>query len=480
MTTNEPRERSLTDACEAFPEPETTRTEIPPRRLWGTLTTFTPAPASAAPLLDDIVEFVTSYCHLSQAAADAIALWILHAEALDAFEITPYLAITSAEKRSGKTTLLRTIEALVPRPWRVVQPSEAVLFRKIEQDRPTLLLDETDTVFRAGIEKEGLRALLNAGNEIDATVPRCVGKSHELVNFNVFCAKVLAGIGERHLPDTVRDRSISISMKRKRAEEPVARFRRREVREHAERLREQIVDWALGALDELGERVPNLPEELDDRAADIWEPLLAIADLASGDWPRRGRQAALQLSNPRQREDLSLGTELLTAIKLVFDNAQAQSLSTTELLHAISSKEESAFEHVWDTREQAPARGAANRLASMLREYGIRSHDLRTRAGVRKGYHRRDFADAWERHLSPACETTSDSHHTTEAPSAEALSAETNGRSPIGINNETLRRLLLTHRPELVGRQDITTLAERRQIALLYLREEGRSSEAGR
>jgi hypothetical protein len=155
-------------------------------------------------LLDALVSFSRRYVVMSGAQAIAVAVWTLHTHALDACEQSPYLAITSAEKRSGKTRLLDTLELLVARPWRVVMPSEAVVFRKIDAHKPTLLLDEVDAIFnpKAGANVEGLRALLNAGNRPGTQVPRCVGQSQTLTDFSVFCAKAIAGI--KDLPETGR------------------------------------------------------------------------------------------------------------------------------------------------------------------------------------------------------------------------------------------------------------------------------------
>lgn len=101
----------------------------------------------SAVLLDDVVRFVRRFVAMSPAQADAAALWVLHTHALDAAEQSPYLAVTSAEKRSGKSRLLDVLELIVARPWRVVTPSEAVIFRKLDAQRPTLLLDECDAIF---------------------------------------------------------------------------------------------------------------------------------------------------------------------------------------------------------------------------------------------------------------------------------------------------------------------------------------------
>ena len=129
-----------------------------------------------AALLDDTRAFVRGYVVMSDDQAIAVALWEFHTHAFGAADYSPYLAITSPEMRSGKTTLLKLLELLCARPWRVITPSEAVVFRKINRDRPTLLLDEYDTIFQER-DYEPLRAILNAGNEPGTHVPRCVGRA---------------------------------------------------------------------------------------------------------------------------------------------------------------------------------------------------------------------------------------------------------------------------------------------------------------
>jgi hypothetical protein len=236
-------------------------------------------------LLGDIAAFVRRYVVLDQHQADAVALWIAHTHALDAAELSPYLAISSAEMRSGKSTLLDLLALLASRPWQVITPSEAVVFRKVDRDRPTLLLDEYDAIFSQK-EQEPLRALLNAGNRPRTTVPRCAGANRdEIKDFSIFCAKALAGIGK--LPPTVADRSIEIRMKRKAPTEAVERSRWRELEKRAEPIHQSLRGWADHYTDDLTIARPEIPEELNDRAADGWEPLLAIADLAGGPGPSK-------------------------------------------------------------------------------------------------------------------------------------------------------------------------------------------------
>ena len=216
-----------------------------------------------AALLDATRQIIRDYVVLTPAQADAVTLWAAHTHTLEAFETTPFLAVTSPEKRCGKTRLLDVLELVVAKPWRTIMPSEAVLFRKIDATRPSLMLDEADAIFNAKNQNtEPLRAVLNAGNRRGTTVPRCVGPTQQLTDFGVFCAKVIAGIGE--LPDTIADRSIPIRLARKRPDEQAARFRRREAEAAGEPVRQALASWAQDAVSWLEEARPEIPAALDD------------------------------------------------------------------------------------------------------------------------------------------------------------------------------------------------------------------------
>lgn len=339
-------------------------------------------------LLEELVMFVRRYVVMSERQLVAVALWAAHTHALDAFETTPYMSITSATKRCGKSRLFDVAELVVARPWRVVTPSEAVLFRKIESACPTLLLDEADAIFA---EKNGatepLRGLLNAGNRRGTTVPRCVGPTFTLTDFSVFCPKAVAGIGR--LPDTIADRSIPIRLTRKAPGEQADRFRRREADAIAEPLREALTEWAAAADTMLADARPLVPAELDDRAEEAWEPLLAIAELAGGDWPARARAAAVELSTGEGREEDEAGLRLLADIRSVFS---AEKISTVSLIEKLCEDDEAG----WGDWFGAPIKPRA--LGRLLGQFGIKSRNVRVDEGVVKGYHRSDFEDAWKRY----------------------------------------------------------------------------------
>jgi len=347
-----------------------------------------------AALLNIVMAFVRRYVVLSEKAAVAVALWIVHTYAIEAAEATPYLNITSAEKRSGKTRLLEVLSLLVARPWPTPRATAAVLVRKLARGMPTLLLDESDAAFRGNREyAEALRAVLNAGWRRGGAACLLVKKGGDWLpqDFTVFGPKAIAGIGR--LPDTVGDRAIAIVLKRRAPNEQVVRFRRRDAEPLAEYLREGLAQWASTNMESLRIARPDIPASLDDRAAESWEPLLAIADALGGDWPERARQAAVALSAGQEREEDSLGVRLLRDTQFVFQERRTDRLSSENLVAALNEMEEAP----WGDLRGKPLDKRS--LARRLRPYGIRPKQVRVGDRTLKGYMQEDFHDAWARYI---------------------------------------------------------------------------------
>lgn len=349
-----------------------------------------------AALLDFVRRTITRFVVVADdVAPDALALFVMHTWTWDTAYMTPYLVVVSAEKRAGKSRLLDVLELLVQRPWKTTGPTEATLFRKIEQDEPTLLLDEVDAIFGTYSERtEPLRALLNHGTKRGATIPRVVAPKFEVVDFPVFCPKVLAGIETGRLPDTIRDRAIVITMKRRHAGEPVERLRAREAESELVPLLERLEVWAEHAKEMLEAARPSLPEELNDRAADAWEPLLAIADLAGEPWGAKARRAASALSGDED-DSPTYGARILAKAKEAFGVRDA--LASLELIEALNEDEELPFGG-WNNGSGIDAR----RLAKLLKPYGIKPRTVRVGGETPKGYRAEDFRDPWARWLPPS------------------------------------------------------------------------------
>jgi Protein of unknown function (DUF3631) len=356
-----------------------------------------------ADLLDDLVRFISRFVYFPNTAGPvAVALFVLGAHAIDAAETTLYLIVTSPQKRSGKTRLLEVLELLVPRPLRAANLSPSALFRTVAER--VLLLDEYDAIFNPKSNQEDLRALLNAGYRKGAVVARIEpnGKKFELREFPVFSPKVLAGIGK--LPDTIADRGIPITLHRRAPGEAVERFRYKAVSVEGQALRERAEAWAADAVADLQAAEPEIPEELNDRVADGWEPLLAIADMASERWAHRARMAASSLSGATAPEDMTAPEVLLKDCWWAFSKTAEDTkdkMSTEELCRFLLDKGHGAWGEWWRLRDATDTRSAGRKLARGLSVFGIRPKKVRLGDKLLQGYERTQFVDAWARYLPP-------------------------------------------------------------------------------
>jgi Protein of unknown function (DUF3631) len=343
-----------------------------------------------AVVLATIVTFIQKYVVLTVNQAIAVALWTVHTHVIDAADATPYMHVTSATKRAGKTRLLEVLEYLVARPWLTGRTSPAALVRKIDAQKSTLLFDESDATFKAAKEfAEALRGILNSGYKRSGRATLCVGKGADISvkDFHTFGAKAIGGIGS--LPDTVADRSIPIQLRRRLKSERIQRWRDRDGREEAKPIRQHLVEWASTAIDALEAARPALPTELTDRAQDVWEPLLSIADMAGADWPSTARAAAVALMGTV--EDADPTVELLKDLQSLLATTAAGVISTKDIVAHLTDDED----RPWQTwRHGSPLTGRG--LARLLGPLGI--HPVKYDGG-RRGYRTDAFDDAMLRYL---------------------------------------------------------------------------------
>ncbi len=356
--------------------------------------------ADGATLFDDVHSFLGRFiAYPSPHTHVAHVLWIAHTHLMDVWESTPRCAFLSPEPGSGKTRAIEITETLVPRPVEAVNVSVAYLFRKVSDEGglPTILYDEIDTVFGSNTKdnNEELRGLLNAGHRRGAMTGRCVtrGNNIECVDFPAYCAVALAGLGD--LPDTILSRSVIVKMRRRAPDEAVSPYRRRVHGPAGNDLRERLTVWADGVRDSLTDAWPDLPDIITDRDADVWEPLVAVADAAGGQWPEIARVAAVTLvTQSREGGEGSLGLRLLSDLRLVFGSAEAR--ATEWLLAELHKLDEAP----WGDLRGKPmdSRG----LAWRLRKYDIKPKVIRVNpTTTARGYTREDLHDTWQRYLPP-------------------------------------------------------------------------------
>ena len=352
------------------------------------------ATVDAPDLMKAVYKYVRRFVYLSEQQAVVVALWVFHTYAIESADTTPYLAITSAEKQCGKTRLLEVLSTIVANPWLTGRVTAAVLVRKVDFEKPTLLLDESDAAFGGAKEYSGaLRGLLNTGYRRSGKSSLCVGKSAEMTykDFSTFCPKCIAEIGK--LPDTVADRSVPIRLKRAAPGELTERFRERNVRKEAAGLRERLRAWSAATTSVLTDARPLLPEELSDRQQDCVEPLLAIAEALGQGWGEIGRAAVKSLCCERA-ESNSILINLLSDIRTIFESRDGGKITSTELASALAAIETSPWGEWSQGKPITPPK-----LARLLRPFEIHPHTIRLGQGTSKGYERSDFEDAFRRYL---------------------------------------------------------------------------------
>jgi hypothetical protein len=222
----------------------------------------------------------------------------------------------------------------------------------------------------------------------------CVGQGVNISvkDFNSFCPKAIAGIG--NLPDTVADRSVPIRLERKRRGEVVARFRRKKAMQQAQDIKSKLSRWIMSITSELKDAEPVLPDELSDRQQDGSEPLFAIADQAGGAWPKMVRDAAVKIFGSHAADDQNIGVQLLTDIRLVFDEKETDRIFSDDLVAALAKIETSPWAE-W--KHGKPM--TVIQLARQLKPFKVSPRNVRIEDVQHKGYGRDDFADAWDRYL---------------------------------------------------------------------------------
>ena len=345
---------------------------------------------NGADLLGEIAATFTRYMVLPPGAADTLAVWTLHTHAHNATDISPILAATSPTPECGKTTLLTILGALVPKPLPASNITTAALFRAVEKWGPTLLIDEADSFLG---DNEEMRGVLNSGhNRAGAFVVRLVGDNHEPRQFTTWAPKAIAIIGK--MPATLDSRSVHIELRRKRLGENVQPVRADRLH-HLEPLRRKAARWSADNMDALRQIDPKIPPTLSSRRADNWRPLLAIAEMAGGDWPERAWNAAEALNSRDAVE--AIGIFALTDTRMIFTEHNVERISSTNLAAALAELENRPWPEFSKGKEITTAG-----LARLLAPFKITPSKWRDGSETVRGYEASAFGDAWSRYLPEA------------------------------------------------------------------------------
>ena len=360
-----------------------------------------PSPVNGAELLDETVAAIGRYVVMSPENKGMIALWSLHTHSFDRFSHSPRLAVTSPDKGCGKTTTLDVIGTFVARPFFTANATSAVIFRVVEMHAPTLLIDEADTFLDENLE---LRGILNSGHRRGGQVARTIGDDHEPRQFSTWAPAAIAKIGR--LPDTLNDRSLIASLRRRKASEKVDSFRSARV-EHLTVLARKMARWAQDHGDKLATADPDMGE-LVNRVADNWCPLFAIADEAGEHWPVLARKIARAAV---KAADESINALLLADIKWIFDGCPEDDQAFTPTDRLASATIVERLTRI-EGRPWAEWKGGKpitqNGLARLLGKFEVLSGTIRLHSGqTAKGYYESAFHDVFARYLPSQNVTTS-------------------------------------------------------------------------
>ncbi len=365
-------------------------TEIPNDEMFPEIEPWEHA-ISPEELLNEIVKVIERHIVCEHETAIAAALWATMTWFIDVIHVAPLAVITAPEKRCGKSQLLALLMRIAFKPLSASNITPAALFRSIDKWHPTLLIDEADAFLR---ENEELRGLLNCGHTRDTAFSiRTTGDDHVPTKFDLWGAKALAGIG--HLADTLMDRAITLELRRKLPHEKTEKLRYADGTVFAT-LRRKLARFALDSSEKIRISRPVLPETLNDRAQDNWEPLIAVADLAGEAWSALARKASLSISGEKE-SSRSIGVELLTDIQDIFSIYAAppcDRMTSADLIKHLCTDEEkpwATFNKGWPIKPR--------QVISRLKEFGIKSNTIRIGQATAKGFSIKQFDDAFARYL---------------------------------------------------------------------------------
>src|SRR5215472_8919501 len=318
--------------------------------------------------------------------AFVVALWVGQSWIHQHGTYSPILGVTSAERDSGKSTLMGVVGFLVRRSLLSVGISAAALYRSIEKWNPTFVVDEADDAF---VDNPDLRQVINSGWTRGQGVMRCDPDTNEPRRFSTFCPKAIALKG-RKMPDTMLSRTIFIEMKRRLRSENVNHFRHTDDVGFA-RMRSQLARWAEDHGEILGAALPDQPEGFINRTASNWQLMFAIADsLGEGE---RARAVAQRIAGATDMA--SAGVALLQDINTMFEASTLDYLTSKTIIERLTADPEKPWAE-WSRGKPITEKG----VAALLHEYRIFSRTVGPQDARAKGYRKADFEDAWQRYLT--------------------------------------------------------------------------------
>jgi putative DNA primase/helicase len=348
-------------------------------------------PVDGDALLQALVDAIRTYVFMSDDQAVATAVWIMFSWVHDSATHSPILFVTSAERDSGKTTLLKVISFLARSGLPNVDISGPALFRSIDKWTPTFIVDEADEAFA---KNNDLRVVFNSGWTRGDGVIRCDPDTNEPRLYSTFAPKVL-GMKGRALPDTTLSRTIIINMKPKLAQDEATRDFDHLDNDTFRELRSKLMRWADDNAKAVAKTKPETPVGFYNRRRANWYLLLAIAERAGGKWARFATKAAIAIEAVHATFDRSTGVQMLQAFKNVFDALGVDRITSATLIAELIMDETAP----WATFNKGKPI-SARQIARLLAVYSIYPRTIRAEGERGKGYFAEQFTEAFTLYVS--------------------------------------------------------------------------------
>ena len=349
-----------------------------------------PEKVDGAKLADEIKNTIRRFVILEDTQATAVTVWTFLTYTFDNFRILPLLTITSPTKRCGKTRLLEVLSGIVKNGLISSNLTPSAVFRLIEKEKPTLLMDEQDTYGKS----EEFRGIINSGHTRNASFvirsEKSKGEQFETRRFSTWAPKVIAMIGVP--PDTIIDRSIMIPLRRKLSGEKVDRLPLNFFEQQAE-TRRKLLRWAGDNLDALKASHVEAPSFGNDRAADNWTPLFVIADILGGEWPELVKKAYLAIEAGKE-EDEDIRIKLLGDIQSVLAGYSEDAIPSADLVDKLINLEDAPWGE-WNRGKPMTPNG----LARMLKPFDLKPRQVRIYGKQQRGYVIEDLEKVFTRYI---------------------------------------------------------------------------------
>lgn len=354
-----------------------------------------------AALLNETRAFVRRFwAPPSEAALDAFVLWIAHTHAVDGdnrlvFETSPRMFLCSIGPASGKSTALQLMELLSGRGKRIADPTAPSLMALISQERASIMIDELDTLMGSGAGGRSTRTVMLEGYAEGGSIARASSAApggHTMMS--CFAPMAFAGMRQNFISnpklDALRTRTIMVLCKPRAHGQTVEPYRRRLHSGQARGLNAALVKWGTRNLNTLTDCWPDPPEGIEDRAAELWEPLLAVGEVVGGEWAERARNACrvLALGEPEQDDDEpSTPVEMLLADmgQIFMGDERLATRTIVERLLLLPGSAWTRFPNVI---------AAGKEIAAMLEPRGVTPRPVKLDGTTVRGYDRADLEAA--------------------------------------------------------------------------------------